>query len=36
VGGKDLTVTRAGLWVGSDTVHIGGEAHQDLGFFPEP
>jgi hypothetical protein len=36
VGGKDLTVTSAGLWVGSDTVHIGGESHQDLGFFPEP
>ena len=36
VGGKDLTVTSAGLWVGSDTVHLGGESHQDLGFFPEP
>jgi beta-propeller uncharacterized protein DUF5122 len=36
VGGKDLTVTSAGLWVGSDTVHIGGESHQDLGLFPEP
>jgi len=36
VGGKDLTVTSAGLWVGSDTVHIGGEKHQDLGFLPEP
>lgn len=36
VGGKDLTVTSAGLWVGSDTVHIGGKSRQDLGFFPEP
>jgi hypothetical protein len=36
VGGKDLTVTSAGLWVGSDTVHLGGKSHQDLGFFPEP
>jgi hypothetical protein len=34
VGGKDLTVTAAGLWVGSDTVHIAGESHEDLAFFP--
>jgi hypothetical protein len=34
VGGRDLTISTHGLWVGSDTVHIAGESHQDLALMP--
>jgi hypothetical protein len=34
VGGKDLLLTRAGLWVASDTTTIGGETHERLAFMP--
>jgi hypothetical protein len=36
VGGKDLLLTSAGLWVPSDTIHIGGEIHERLAFLPLP
>lgn len=36
VGGKDLLLTPAGLWVPSDTIHIGGEIHERLAFLPLP
>jgi hypothetical protein len=36
VGGKDLLLTSAGLWVASDTTHIGGEIHERLAFMPLP
>jgi hypothetical protein len=36
VGGKDLLLTDAGLWVASDGARIGGELHQDLAFLPLP
>jgi hypothetical protein len=36
VGGKDLLLTPAGLWVASDTIHIGGEIHERLAFMPMP
>jgi hypothetical protein len=36
VGGKDLLLTPAGLWVASDTIHIGGEIHERLAFMPLP
>jgi hypothetical protein len=34
VGGKDLLLTPAGLWVASDTVTIGGEIHERLALMP--
>jgi hypothetical protein len=34
VGGKDLYVTSSGLWVGSDTSHIGGETRQRIALMP--
>jgi hypothetical protein len=34
VGGKDLYVTSQGLWVGSDTTHIGGETHARIALMP--
>lgn len=34
VGGKDLLLTPAGLWVPSDTNLIGGETHERLAFLP--
>jgi hypothetical protein len=36
VGGKDLLLTSAGLWVASDTTHIGGEIHERLALLPLP
>jgi hypothetical protein len=33
VGGKDLLVTSRGLWVGSDTTHIGGEVHARIALL---
>jgi hypothetical protein len=36
VGGKDLLLTSAGLWVASDTTHIGGEIHERLALMPLP
>jgi hypothetical protein len=36
VGGKDLYVTSQGLWVGSDTSHIGGETRQRVALMPVP
>jgi hypothetical protein len=36
VGGKDLYVTPAGLWVGSDTSRIGGETHRRIALMPVP
>jgi hypothetical protein len=34
VGGKDLYVTTQGLWVGSDTTHIGHEYHARIALMP--
>jgi len=34
VGGKDLLLTQAGLWVASDGARIGGELHEKLAFLP--
>jgi hypothetical protein len=34
VGGKDLLVTSRGLWVASDTTHIGGELHKRIALLP--
>jgi hypothetical protein len=34
VGGKDLLLTPAGLWVASDSTTIGGEVHERLAFMP--
>jgi hypothetical protein len=34
VGGKDLLLTRAGLWVASDSTTIGGETHERLALMP--
>jgi beta-propeller uncharacterized protein DUF5122 len=34
VGGKDLLVTARGLWVASDTSHIGRETHQRIALLP--
>src|SRR5215218_7296638 len=34
VGGKDLYVTSQGLWVGSDTTHIGHEYHARIALMP--
>jgi len=34
VGGKDLYVTAQGLWVGSDTTHIGHEYHARIALMP--
>jgi hypothetical protein len=34
VGGKDLLLTTAGLWVASDGDRIGGELHEKLAFLP--
>ena len=36
VGGKDLYVTSAGLWVGSDTSRIGGETRRRIALMPVP
>ena len=36
VGGKDLLLTSAGLWVASDTTHIGGELHERIALMPLP
>lgn len=35
VGGKDLTITPQGLWVGSDGARIAGKQHKDLALMPE-
>ena len=35
VGGKDLLLTTQGLWVVSDTTHIGHETHQRVALLPE-
>jgi hypothetical protein len=34
VGGKDLYITTQGLWVGSDTDHIGGETRRRIALMP--
>ncbi len=34
VGGKDLLVTPRGLWVASDTTHIGGETRARIALLP--
>jgi hypothetical protein len=34
IGGKDLYVTSQGLWVGSDTTHIGGETRARIALMP--
>ena len=34
VGGKDLLVTARGLWVASDTAHIGHETHARIALLP--
>ena len=34
VGGKDLLLTSAGLWVASDSTTIGGEVHERLALMP--
>ena len=34
VGGKDLLVTSRGLWVASDTAHIGHETHMRIALLP--
>ena len=36
VGGKVLYPTATGLWVGSDTTHIGREVHGRVAFLPLP
>ena len=36
VGGKDLLVTTRGLWVGSDTAHIGHETRMRVALLPVP
>jgi hypothetical protein len=36
IGGYDLLLTTQGLWVASDTTHIGGEVHERLAFLPLP
>jgi len=36
VGGKDLLVTSAGLWVASDTAHIGHETRMRIALLPVP
>jgi hypothetical protein len=36
VGGYDLLLNAQGLWVGSDTTHIGGEVHERLALLPLP
>jgi hypothetical protein len=36
VGGKDLLVTARGLWVGSDTAHIGHETRMRVALLPVP
>ncbi|TWD75355.1 beta-propeller uncharacterized protein DUF5122 [Kribbella amoyensis] len=36
VGGYDLLLTAQGLWVASDTTHIGGEVHERIAFLPLP
>ena len=36
VGGYDLMLTAGGLWVASDTTHIGREVHERLAFLPLP
>jgi len=36
VGGKDLLVTASGLWVGSDTAHIGHETRMRVALLPVP
>jgi hypothetical protein len=36
VGGKDLLLTPAGLWVASDSTHIGLEVHERLALMPLP
>jgi hypothetical protein len=33
-GGWDLLLTAEGLWVGSDTTHIGNELHERLALLP--
>jgi hypothetical protein len=34
VGGMDLLATSRGLWVASDTTHIGGEVHMRIALMP--
>jgi hypothetical protein len=34
IGGKDLLMTSAGLWVASDGARIGGELHDDIALMP--
>jgi hypothetical protein len=36
VGGKDLLVTQDGLWVASDTAHIGHETRMRIALLPVP
>jgi hypothetical protein len=35
-GGWTFLVTAEGLWVGSDSAHVGGEYHRGVAFFPLP
>ena len=34
IGGKDLLMTSAGLWVASDGARIGGELHDNIALMP--
>ena len=34
VGVFDMVATSTGLWVGSDTNHVGGATHQKIAYFP--
>jgi hypothetical protein len=36
IGGKDMLLTSAGLWVGSDGTYFGGEFHPRIAFAPLP
>ncbi|TDU82357.1 hypothetical protein EV138_7247 [Kribbella voronezhensis] len=36
IGGYDLLLAADGLWVGSDTTHIGGEIHERIALLPLP
>ncbi len=36
IGGRSLVATSAGLWVGSDSLHFGGEPRRGIAFAPLP